>query len=57
MRFRSDVAGFITGLRFYKGSGNNMGTHVGHLWDSAGNPLATATFTNEVLSGCSRSAS
>ena len=44
VKFRSDVAGYITGIRFYKGAGNG-GTHVGHLWDSAGNLLATATFT------------
>ena len=31
MKFRSDVAGQVTALRFYKGSGNT-GTHVGHLW-------------------------
>ena len=29
VRFQSDVAGYITGIRFYKGSGNT-GTHVGH---------------------------
>ncbi len=50
MKFRSDVAGYITGIRFYKGAGNG-GTHVGHLWDSAGNLLATATFTGETASG------
>ena len=31
VKFTSDVAGYITGIRFYKGSGNT-GTHVGHLW-------------------------
>src|SRR5206468_3249210 len=35
MKFRSDTAGYITGLRFYKGAGN-AGTHVGHLWSSTG---------------------
>ena len=33
VKFRSDVAGSITGIRFYKGSGNT-GTHVAHLWSS-----------------------
>ena len=33
VKFRSDVAGFITGLRFYKGAANT-GTHVGSLWTS-----------------------
>ena len=42
--------GYITGIRFYKGSGNT-GTHVGHLWTSTGTLLATATFSNEIASG------
>jgi hypothetical protein len=50
VKFRSDTAGFITGLRFYKGT-QNSGTHVGHLWSSAGQQLAEATFTNETASG------
>ena len=35
VKFRSDVSGFITGLRFYKG-GANTGTHVGNLWTTTG---------------------
>ena len=35
VKFRSDVAGFITGLRFYKGAANT-GTHVGSLWTITG---------------------
>ena len=50
VRFKSDVAGFITGIRFYKGSGNT-GTHVGHLWTSTGTLLASATFTSETATG------
>ena len=50
MSFKSDVNGFITGVRFYK-SANNTGTHVGNLWTSTGTLLATATFTNETASG------
>src|SRR6185437_4710844 len=50
MKFRSDVAGFITSVRFYKGSGNT-GTHVGHLWSSTGTNLGSVTFTNETASG------
>ncbi len=42
--------GYITGIRFYKGS-MNTGTHVGSLWSSAGTLLARATFTNETASG------
>jgi Domain of unknown function (DUF4082)/Bacterial Ig-like domain/Bacterial Ig domain len=50
VKFQAEVAGYITGLRFYKGSGNT-GTHVGNLWSSSGTRLATATFTNETASG------
>ena len=50
VKFRSDMAGYITGIRFYKGAANT-GTHVGHLWTGSGTPLATATFTNETPTG------
>ena len=48
--FRSDNNGYITGIRFYKGTGN-VGTHIANLWSSAGALLASATFTNETASG------
>ena len=50
VKFRSDAAGFITGIRFYKGSGNT-GTHVGHLWTGSGTLLGSATFTGETATG------
>ena len=50
VKFRADVAGYITGVRFYKGAGNT-GTHVGNLWTSAGTLLASGTFTGETASG------
>ncbi|HEY4300749.1 MAG TPA: DUF4082 domain-containing protein [Candidatus Didemnitutus sp.] len=50
VKIRSDVAGMITGIRFYK-SAANTGTHVAHLWSSTGTLLATATFTGETTSG------
>jgi hypothetical protein len=50
VKFRSDVAGNIIGIRFYKAS-TNTGTHVGNLWSSSGTRLATATFTGETASG------
>ena len=50
VKFRSDVAGTITGIRFYKAS-TNTGTHVGNLWSSTGTNLATATFSGESASG------
>jgi hypothetical protein len=50
MKFRSDVAGTVTGVRFYKGS-SNTGTHSGHLWSASGTLLATVTFAGETASG------
>ncbi len=50
VRFRSDVAGFITGIRFYKTSGNT-GTHTGTLWSNGGTNMGTVTFTGESGSG------
>ena len=50
VKFRSDVSGFVTGIRFYKGAGNT-GTHIGSLWSTSGQRLATATFTNETATG------
>ena len=50
VKFRSDVAGTIRGIRFYKAN-TNTGTHVGNLWSSTGTKLATATFTGETASG------
>lgn len=49
-RFRSEVDGFVTGLRFYKTSGNT-GTHVGRLWTAAGAQLAQAAFSGESAGG------
>ena len=50
LKFESTTAGYVTGIRFYKGS-DNTGTHIGHLLDAHGNLLATATFTDESDSG------
>jgi hypothetical protein len=50
VKFTSSVNGWVTGVRFYKGDGNN-GTHTGTLWSSTGAELATGTFTNETASG------
>lgn len=49
-KFRSSVATTITGVKFYKGSGNT-GTHTGSLWNSTGTRLATVTFTGETATG------
>lgn len=50
VKFRSSVAGFVTGVRFYKGEGNG-GTHLGRLWSAAGELLAATTFTDESATG------
>jgi glutamine amidotransferase PdxT len=50
VKFRSTQAGYITGVRFYKGAANT-GTHIGHLWSSTGTKLAEVTFTGETASG------
>jgi hypothetical protein len=50
VHFRSDVDGQVTGLRFYKAA-SNTGAHLGHLWDTNGTLLATATFVGESASG------
>ncbi|KUL40008.1 hypothetical protein ADL15_08140 [Actinoplanes awajinensis subsp. mycoplanecinus] len=50
MRFRADATGKVTGVRFYKGSGNT-GTHVGHLWSATGTLLGTVSFSGESATG------
>src|SRR5207302_168863 len=50
MKFRSDVSGTITGIRFYKAAGDTS-THTGSLWSSTGTLLATGTFSGETASG------
>src|SRR5262245_9427143 len=50
VKFRSDVSGSITAVRFYKGAGDTA-AHTGSLWSGAGQLLATGTFTNETASG------
>jgi Domain of unknown function (DUF4082)/Bacterial Ig-like domain/Bacterial Ig domain len=50
VKFQSTVSGWVDGVRFYKGTGNN-GTHTGSLWSASGTLLATGTFTNETASG------
>ena len=50
VKFRADVSGTITGIRFYKGPANT-GTHTGSLWTRTGTLLARATFTNETATG------
>jgi hypothetical protein len=49
-RFTSAVTGWVTGVTFYKGTGNT-GTHTGSLWSADGTQLATGTFSGETASG------
>ena len=54
VKFRANVAGQITGIRFYKLPGNSpppATPHTGSLWTSTGTLLATATFSGETASG------
>ncbi|WP_030664629.1 DUF4082 domain-containing protein [Streptomyces cellulosae] len=50
VKFRTTVAGSITGVRFYKSTANT-GTHLGSLWTASGTRLATGTFSGETASG------
>jgi hypothetical protein len=50
MLFKSDIDGFITGVRFYKGA-TNTGTHIGNVWSENGVRLASAEFEGETNSG------
>src|SRR5262249_60115740 len=50
VRFRSDSAGYIKGIRFYKGS-SNVGPHTGKLWTTAGALRAAAGVGGGAASG------
>ncbi len=50
VKFRSEVPGQVTGIRFFKAAANT-GTHVGSLWTAGGGLLAQATFSNETATG------
>ena len=50
LAFAPSVAGQVTGVRFYKGTGNG-GVHTGSLWGPDGTRLATVAFTGESAVG------
>jgi hypothetical protein len=50
VKWTTDVAGVVSGVRFYK-SAANTGTHVGALWSSTGDLLGQVTFSGELGSG------
>lgn len=50
VQFRPAVDGTVSGVRFYKGTGNT-GTHSGSVWSGTGTRLVTKTFTGETSTG------
>jgi hypothetical protein len=54
-RFRTDAAGQISAIRFYK-SAQNVGPHTGHLWSAGGTLLASVSFSNVTTSGWQQAA-
>lgn len=50
MKFRTSIPGFVSGVRFYKGS-LNTGTHSGSLWTNSGVLLARVSFSSETPAG------
>ena len=50
VKWRAEIDGFITGLRFYKGA-SNTGPHIGNVWTSTGTLLGSVTFSGETASG------
>ncbi|TBZ95446.1 DUF4082 domain-containing protein [Rhizobium leguminosarum bv. viciae] len=50
VKFTSNIAGDVTGIRFYR-SANDNGQNVVDLWTATGTKLGTATFTTTTASG------
>ena len=50
VRFQASSSGYITGVRFYR-EPDDTGTHIGSLWSSSGQLLASGTFSNGTASG------
>jgi len=50
MKFRLARSGQITGIRYWKASGDS-GTHTGRIWSATGTQLAAVTFSGETASG------
>ncbi len=47
VKIKPSTDGYITQLRFYKPITSTETSHTGHIWDSAGNNLATVSFSGE----------
>ncbi|BAY94727.1 MULTISPECIES: DUF4082 domain-containing protein [unclassified Tolypothrix] len=50
VKFRSDIDGYITGIRFYKGN-TNTGNYTVNLWNSNGQNLGAASINSLSASG------
>jgi len=50
VKFQSDLAGTVTGIRFYQGTGNN-GPHTASLWTAGGTLLARAAVSEAAGTG------
>ncbi|MEA5573574.1 N,N-dimethylformamidase beta subunit family domain-containing protein [Calothrix sp. UHCC 0171] len=50
MEFQTARTGQISAIRYYKAA-SETGTHIGRIWSSTGQLLASVTFTNETASG------
>ena len=50
VRFASDSPGQITGIRYYRATGD-AGTHTGALYTAGGQQLASVTFDGESSAG------
>jgi hypothetical protein len=44
MKFSANQDGVVTGVRFFKGTDTDNGTHIGHLWTIGGTLLGEVTF-------------
>lgn len=51
LRFYSDSAGTLTGIKFYKPSKDTATTHTVNLWSATGTKIAFAATTSETASG------
>ncbi len=50
MEFQSAKSGQINAIRYYKAA-SETGTHIGKIWSSTGQELASVTFANETAAG------
>lgn len=50
VKFKATLPSHVVGVRYYRTAGET-GAHVGRLWTSAGQLVATATFTTESSAG------